>query len=427
MRHWHRRAPLAFVVVALWAVVTDAQAAGRRTAAPPDREVWITIDSRELDALREDIRAVAGDRPPLPLEQQDGVTLAVTRESLLEDLAVAMHARYHRCGGFITHETRAEALETLYAPAPSTSPSTNYTIDNAAVVNALMGQVQPANIASTITTLSSYWTRFYTTQTGYDAAVWLGSRWEQITAGRSDITVSFFDHPSWLQHSVIAKIEGTDFPKEVVVLGGHVDSINTSDQEAGRAPGADDDASGIASLTETLRALVATGYRPARTVMFIAYAGEEAGLRGSRDIAGSFALNAHGRPKYTTIGALQLDMTDYKNPAGNAVDIGILADANYTNAAQNLFVKQLRDAYLPFLTVNTTSVCGYGCPDPHPWTAAGVPASLPFEGRFGQHNMNLHTPNDTLANSDPTCVHAAKFSKLAAAYMAELAKGVLQP
>src|SRR4030095_15491735 len=76
-----------------------------------------------------------------------------------------------------------------------------------------------------------------------------------------------------------------------------------------------------------------------------------------------FALNAHGRPKYTTIGALQLDMTDYKNPAGNAVDIGILADANYTNAAQNLFVKQLRDAYLPFLTVNTTSVCGYGCSD----------------------------------------------------------------
>lgn len=425
MRLSRRRAALAgpaFVLAVLAAV--DAPAAPRR---PVDRQVWITIDSAELDALREDIRAVAGDRLPQALEQHDGVTLAVTRESLLEDLAVAMHARYHRCGGFITHKTRAEALATLYAPQPSTAPSTNYTIDNAAVVNALMGQVQPANIASTITTLSSYWTRYYTTQTGYDAAAWIKSNWEQIAAGRDDVTVTFFDHPTWLQHSVIAKIQGTDFPNEVVVLGAHLDSIRSSAPTTGQAPGADDDASGIASLTEMLRAAVATGYHPSRTVMIMGYSGEEAGLRGSREIA--TALNPNNRlPKYTVIGAFQLDMTDYKSTAANAVDVGILADTAHTNPAQNLFVKQLLDAYLPTLTVDTATTCGYGCSDHSSWTnQGGVPASIAFEARFGQHNMNLHTANDTLANSDPTCAHAAKFSKLAAAYMVELAKGVLQP
>ncbi len=47
----------------------------------------------------------------------------------------------------------------------------------------------------------------------------------------------------------------------------------------------DDDASGIASLTEVIRAAMAMGYRPARTVKFMGYAAEEVGLKGSKEIA----------------------------------------------------------------------------------------------------------------------------------------------
>jgi putative aminopeptidase FrvX len=53
------------------------------------------------------------------------------------------------------------------------------------------------------------------------------------------------------------------------------------------APGADDDASGIAPLLEVLRIALASGWKPKRTVKFMGYAREEVGLRGSNAIATS--------------------------------------------------------------------------------------------------------------------------------------------
>lgn len=427
-----RRAACAALSLCLAAAA--AAAADRRAAA--DRPVWITVDAAELAVLQDEVRGVAGDRLPAPVESFGGITIAATRESLLAELGGAMHARFHRCGGFVTHFSLEDAQRTLYASIePPTVPLVTYTIDNAATVNAISGNVTPANICSTITTLSGYHTRYYKTQTGFDAAAWIKTRWEQIAAGREDIRVSFFDHPGWLQHSVMARIQGTTFPEEAIVLGAHLDSIRsgqasdcnvTPPPSSCRAPGADDDASGISSLTETLRAAVAAGYRPARTVFIMGYAGEEAGLLGSKEIATT--MNPTNRaPRYQTIGAFQLDMTNFKSTAANAVDVGILRDASFTNTLQTDFLVDLVETYQPALTFADTT-CGYGCSDHASWNVqGGVPASMAFEGRFGQHLQLLHTANDTLANADPTCNHAAKFSRIAAAFMAELAKGGLQP
>ena len=69
---------------------------------------------------------------------------------------------------------------------------------------------------------------------------------------------------------MILTIQGTDLPNEVVVLGAHLDSINTSGGGSNEqvAPGADDDASGIASLTEVIRVALASGWNaPMRSAM----------------------------------------------------------------------------------------------------------------------------------------------------------------
>ena len=425
-----------WIVGTAWALAAlGAVGAAAAQEQAGDPEIWITMPARELEAVRQDLRGVAGDRLPVVLETHDDIALASTRESLLAHIASAMHERYHRCGGFIAHPTRDDAQRTLRAPRVPAAPRVDYTIDNAAAVNAIIGQVSQANLAPVITQLASYHTRYYTTQTGLDAAVWLKAHWEQIGAGRADVSVRFFDHPTWLQHSVIVQINGSQIPQEAVVLGGHLDSVRSgmfcSQQPSHpdcRAPGADDDASGIASLTEAFRAAMAAGYRPARTVLIMAYAGEEAGLRGSREIATAMNVNNPRRSKPTVVGALQLDMTNYRSTAPSAVDVGVIADVEHTNPAQNAFVKDLLDAYLPTLTANTTSECGYGCSDHSAWTIqGGVAASFPFEARYGQHNPTIHSVNDTLANSDPTGAHATKFSKIAAAYMAELAKGTVEP
>jgi leucyl aminopeptidase len=323
-----------------------------------------------------------------------------------------MHDRYHRCAGFITYDTQAEALAALEpAPEPPVQTAISYTLNNATTVNALMGAMLESNVRSTITGLSGYSTRYYTSQSGVDAANWLRTRWQGYAAGRSDVTVSLFQHTGWAQPSVVLTIQGTSLPNEVVVIGGHLDSINSS---GGSAPGADDDASGVASFTEVIRAAMARNYRPARTVKFIAYAAEEVGLRGSKEIA-----TWHKNNGINVVGVLQLDMTNYK---GSSVDVAIITDN--TNAAQNQFIRNLITTYVKISQTNTS--CGYGCSDHASWHNLGFAASIPFESTLSQSNPYIHTSSDTISRSSGVATHALKFSKIAAAYMAELAKGTAQ-
>ncbi|MBN2264406.1 MAG: M20/M25/M40 family metallo-hydrolase, partial [Candidatus Aminicenantes bacterium] len=86
--------------------------------------------------------------------------------------------------------------------------------------------------------------------------------------------------------NVIGVLRGTD-PKlkdEALVMGAHLDHLGVG-VDGWVYPGADDNASGVAVVLETARALHAAGFRPARTIVFCAWAGEELGLHGSRHYA----------------------------------------------------------------------------------------------------------------------------------------------
>jgi leucyl aminopeptidase len=194
-----------------------------------------------------------------------------------------------------------------------------------------------------------------------------------------------------------------------VVIGGHLDSTIGNTQEESIAPGADDDASGIASLTEVARVLLSSGYQPRRTIQFMAYAAEEVGLFGSAAIAADY--KARGKK---VVGALQLDMTNYQ---GGTSDYTMITD--YTNAAQNTFVKDLAAYYTPTMVVNQ-GTCGYACSDHASWTRNGYVSSFPFESLLSQDNPYIHTPQDTIDKSGNNANHAIKFSRLALAFAVEL-------
>jgi len=399
-------------IVALLACAAPAFA----EAAPQEKQVWITIGTDALEPARASFKA-RGLALPAPTLEKGGVAVLRVPESQLETLAEAMHDKLNRCAGFISHDTEEQARTAVNgstAPQSLAASLVSYSLNNSASVNAMLGGVQEINIRNTINSLSTNWTtRRYNVQSGIDAANWLKTQWTTIANDRADISVALFTHASTTspQPSVIATITGTTHPNEVVVIGGHLDSINGSSSTAA-APGADDDASGVASLTEAFRVAVANGYRPARTVKFMAYAAEEIGLRGSADIA-----NWHKNNLVNVVGVLQLDMTNYK---GSSYDFGMVTDN--TNAAQNSFVTNLISTYQPGLTY-TNITCGYGCSDHASWNSAGFPASMPFEATMSTDNPQIHTTGDTLTFTGGTAANSVKFSKLAVSFMGELAKG----
>jgi membrane dipeptidase len=83
--------------------------------------------------------------------------------------------------------------------------------------------------------------------------------------------------------NVVGILPGTD-PKlksEAIVMGGHLDHLGVG-IDGWIYPGADDNAGSAAVVLETARALHVAGFKPARTIVFGSWAGEELGLQGSR-------------------------------------------------------------------------------------------------------------------------------------------------
>jgi len=304
-------------------------------------------------------------------------------------------------GGFFDitdHQKVAPAVTYRNAHAYPTNPA------HEELVNRFIATMQKPNIATFNNMLTKRSTRYYTSQTGKDAAQDIYNTFIQYKNqhNRQDVKVDFFSH-SWLQPSVIARIEGAGPNKnELVILGAHEDSISSS----GNAPGADDDASGVSVLLEAYRILLANGFIPDRSIEFQTYAAEEVGLRGSQDIA-----NNYGGNNVNVYSMLQLDMTMYPSSTPR---IGVITD--FVDPSLTAFLRKLCTAYADIPFVDTR--CGYGCSDHASWTRAGYQACFPFEAAFNNANPRIHTPNDLI--SYLSVDHGAEFVKVAVGYAVEL-------
>ncbi|MDI6766076.1 MAG: M28 family peptidase [Bacteroidota bacterium] len=109
--------------------------------------------------------------------------------------------------------------------------------------------------------------------------------------------------------NVIGYIEGTDskLKDEVLVIGGHYDHVGYMKQHADTVDyifnGADDNASGTSAVMAVAQAFGAITQKPKRSVLFIAFTGEEKGLTGSRSY-----VNKPLFPLDQTVAMLNIDM-----------------------------------------------------------------------------------------------------------------------
>ncbi len=92
-----------------------------------------------------------------------------------------------------------------------------------------------------------------------------------------------FVHEDRTAPNIIGVLPGKDplLKEEVIVMGGHLDHLGV-DLDGSVYNGADDNAGSVAVILEVARVFQANRYRPDRTLVFAAWAGEELGLRGSR-------------------------------------------------------------------------------------------------------------------------------------------------
>ena len=94
---------------------------------------------------------------------------------------------------------------------------------------------------------------------------------------KMSLTASFTNTSKMLadtiSYNVVGEIKGSEFPQQIITVGGHLDSWDL-------AEGAQDDGAGCMQSIEVLRTLKATGIKPKRTIRAVMFMNEENGGRG---------------------------------------------------------------------------------------------------------------------------------------------------
>jgi hypothetical protein len=197
---------------------------------------------------------------------------------------------------------------------------------------------------------------------------------------------------SMVLKNVIGVLPGTEkkWEGQSLVVGAHYDHLGLGMGKGGLSlnrgrihPGADDNASGVAVMTELARVLAA-GPPPDRTVVFAAFTGEESGKLGS----GHYVLGPGVYPVEKVMGMINLDtvgrLGDGKllvlGGSSAAEWVHIFRGAGYVAGVNVQVVTKPLDSSDHISFINT-----------------GVPSVQLFTGAHG----NYHKPSDTVNRIDP--------------------------
>lgn len=167
----------------------------------------------------------------------------------------------------------------------------------------ILAELDQDRLYATVSGLTTFGTRHtLSSQTdpkrGIGAARdWLLGQFQEVAAtsgGRMTVAAQSFVQPVSNRiptptqiTNVVATLRGSASPERIYVVSGHYDSRVTDIMNfTGDAPGADDDASGVAAVLEMARVMATRS--PKATMVFTAVAGEEQGLYGAAYMAAQY-------------------------------------------------------------------------------------------------------------------------------------------
>jgi hypothetical protein len=192
--------------------------------------------------------------------------------------------------------------------------------------------------------------------------------------------------------NVVGILDGSDplLKNETIVIGAHYDHLGRGG-EGSLAPregeihhGADDNASGTAGLLELARIFAAQQPRPKRSLVFIAFSGEEEGLLGS-----NYYVNHPLVPLANTVAMINMDMIGRMKERKLVVG-GVGTGQGFRDlvAGLNLQTRSLQTQQAFELTLNED---GYGPSDHSSFYSKQVPVLFFWTGT----HEDYHKPSDT--------------------------------
>lgn len=278
---------------------------------------------------------------------------------------------------------------------------------------ALLGRVSRANVERDVRHLSTTYPTRHTLGAHHNAcADWLAARFR--AAGWRDVRFHTYARGNKTLKNVVAAkptaSQASSKPIKTTLVCAHFDSRmeDLGDAEA-RAPGANDNASGVAVLLEMARLLANVPITD--NLRFVLFSGEEQGLWGSEAYAADPKNHANLRF------VLNLDQIGYP-PKDRAVFVDRDESGRPdNNAASAHLVARVRELARTRVNVPTRVDPAYGS-DYIPFEARGVPIVGLYEA--GKNYPHYHRPTDTVDKVD--FAYVGDMARLALATVLVLAR-----
>jgi leucyl aminopeptidase len=262
-----------------------------------------------------------------------------------------------------------------------------------AIVQALVNDINADSLEADVIWLQSFGTRFSLAGNHRSVAERIRKRFIKMGFDKA-VLDSFYvnktyrnvTYDQW-QYNVIATIEGIVYADSLSVIGAHYDDIVTVGDPFSEAPGANDNASGVASVLEIARVMKKQSFKPQGTIKFIAFGAEEIGLLGSRD----FASDPDGFSSKIRF-MLNFDMVAYEPGSLPASwQVNIIDYDNSHSLRKEAEQMSVRYTLLQFKNDNTY----FKSSDSYPFFTNGYKALFFFSASGDPY---YHTSNDLVVN-----------------------------
>lgn len=230
----------------------------------------------------------------------DGTKLAIVAERDGDTVTPHRHLYLTDLSTKVSHATLVARVDSnLVAERALRAAGTRMFALIAPAVRAAVEQVSVARIYESQSALFGFDSKHISQPGNWWATEWLLARYQSygLDAHLQRFTTALQGRDIAVAN-VVAVVPGTVNPELVYVVSAHFDSH-------AQGPGADDNTSGTAMILEAAR-VIAKNPLPA-TVMFVAFTGEESGLRGAREFARRM------RDSIRVVGGLNNDMMGWAN------------------------------------------------------------------------------------------------------------------
>ncbi|KAH7345710.1 Zn-dependent exopeptidase [Rhizoctonia solani] len=214
--------------------------------------------------------------------------------------------------------------------------------------------------------------------------------------------------------NVVCRFKGTDDSTGLVILSGHYDSRGSFGSV--RAPGADDDGSGVTHVLAIAQAISDNKIQFNTNVELVAFAGEEQGLLGSR----AYADELRRADANITL-MIQADMLAYRDPS-EPLQLGLPQSIGLPEAGY--LVANVSKIYAPELTVGLSAAC---CSDHQSFHEQGFPATQVFERAGPIIDPMYHNSGDLSERSGYDLGQVRSIAKVTFATLLEVAGFSLPP